>query len=163
MIAATGGLQAALTDAVARVGPYLRAYRAYVEAPAGIEVVAAVELAKREPMRAYAARAVKEWSDHPLDEDPRAAVSRLVRRYAGSLITAALVPLAHGVGLDVSPERVGIVMHNDLPQGSLLRVDEVLVCAERPTAWAVNGRDVRTVDALREQVLGTLFRHFTWL
>ena len=54
-------------------------------------------------------------------------------------------------------------MHNDLPQGTLLTVDEVLVCAERPTAWPVNGRDVRTVDALREQVLGTLFRHFTWL
>src|SRR4029077_7522551 len=105
---------------------------------------------------AYAARAVKEWSDHPLDEDPRAAVSRLVRRYAGSLTTAALVPLAHGVGLDVSPERVGLVMHNDLPQGTLLRVDEVLVCADRPTTWPVHGRDVGTLDQLRVRVLGAL-------
>ena len=93
MIGAQDPLQASLTRAIERVGPYLRAYRVYLEPPASAETVAAPDLVRREPLRHYAARAVKEWSDRPWDEDPRAAVSRLVRRYLGSLVTAALVPL----------------------------------------------------------------------
>ena len=78
MIGAQDPLQASLTRAIERVGPYLRAYRVYLEPPASAETVAAPDLVRREPLRHYAARAVKEWSDRPWDEDPRAAVSRLM-------------------------------------------------------------------------------------
>jgi ferric iron reductase protein FhuF len=115
-----------------------------------------------EILRHYAARAVKEWSDRPLDEDPRAAVSRLIRRYLGSVVTAALVPLVHGIGLDVSPERVRIIMQNDLPQGTVIDVDDVLVCAERPATWPVHGTDVATVARLRERVFVPLLGHLSW-
>ena len=163
MIGAQDPLQASLTRAIERVGPYLRAYRVYLEPPASAETVAAPDLVRREPLRHYAARAVKEWSDRPWDEDPRAAVSRLVRRYLGSLVTAALVPLAHGIGIDTSPERVRIVLVDDLPRGVVLDVDEVFTSAERPTTWPVHGRDVGDLDALRRRALVPLFTHCAWL
>ena len=163
MIGEREPLQASLTRAMERVGPYLRAYRVYLDPPADAETIAATDLVQREPLRHYAARAVKEWSDHPLDEDPRAAVSRLVRRYLGSLVTAALVPLAHGVGLDTSPAKVRIVMVDDLPRGIVLDVDEVFTSSARRTAWPVRGRDAGNLDGLRRRVLVPLFTHCAWL
>src|SRR5207248_811421 len=146
----------ALDDAIDGMRPFARPYPTYLERPEGVETISAAELVRREPLRRYAARAVKEWSDRPWDEDPRAAVSRLVRRYLGSLTSAALVPLAHGIGLDLSPERVEIVMQNDLPQGTVVRVDEVLLSRGRPATWPIAGRDVGTLARLRELVLGPL-------
>jgi ferric iron reductase protein FhuF len=114
------------------------------------------------PMRDLAARALKEWTDTPLDQDPRAAVSRMMRRYAGALVTAALAPLAHGMGLDASPDRVRVIIRNDLPRGIVLAVDEVLVCPERPARWTVAGRDVGSLGRMREDVFARLFGHFAW-
>jgi ferric iron reductase protein FhuF len=152
----------AVAEAVASVGPFARPYPLYLSPPAGSEVLAVTELLKPEPLRRYAARAVAEWSDHPSEEDSRAAVSRLMRRYLGSLNTAVLAPLAHGLGLDVSPERVAMIVQRDLPQGIVLRVDEVLVCRERPATWDVSGREILTLEQLREAVLGTYFAHLDW-
>lgn len=162
MIAADRELQAALDNAVESVGPLARPYQIHLTTPAGAESIAVIELMRPQVLRHYAARAVKEWSDRPLDEDPRAAVSRLIRRYLGSVVTAALVPLVHGIGLDVSPERVRVIMQNDLPQGTIIDVDEVLVSAERPATWPVRGTDVATVAQLRERVFAALLGHLSW-
>jgi ferric iron reductase protein FhuF len=152
----------ALRHAAESVGPYQRPYPLYFEEQQGLEVVPVTDLVRPTMLREYAARAVKEWSDHPLDEDPRAAVSRLVRRYLGSLTTAVLAPLAHGMGIDVSPERVGVIVQNDLPQGIVLRVDEVFLSADRPATWPVEGRDVGSLERLRELALASYFRHLAW-
>jgi ferric iron reductase protein FhuF len=162
MIAADPKLQAALDSAVESVGPLARPYQIHLTTPAGAESIAAIELMRPQILRHHAARAVKEWSDRPLDEDPRAAVSRLIRRYLGSVVTAALVPLVHGIGLDVAPERVRVIMQNDLPQGTIVDVDEVLVSAERPATWPVRGTDVATVPQLRERVFAALLGHLSW-
>ena len=142
MTLARADVATALAEAVASVGPFGRPYPLYLSPPAGFEVLAVTELLRPEPLRRYAARAVAEWSDHPNDEDSRAAASRLMRRYLGSLTTAVLAPLAHGLGVDVSPERVGMIVQKDLPQGIVLRVDDVLVSPERPPTWNVPGREV---------------------
>jgi hypothetical protein len=162
VIAAAEELQTALDRAVESVGPLARPYRIHLAAPAGAETIAATQLMRPEVMRSYAARAVKEWSDRPLDEDPRAAVSRLIRRYLGSVVTAALVPLVHGIGLDLSPARVRLIMQSDLPQGTVLDVDEVLISSERPATRGVRGTDVGTVARLRERVFASLLAHLSW-
>ena len=162
MIAADQALQAALDRSVESVGPLARPYPIYLREPPDAESIAAVDLMQPETLRRYAARAVKEWSDRPLDEDPRAAVSRLVRRYLGSVVTAALVPLVHGIGLDLSPERVRVIMQSDLPQGTVIDVDEVLICAERPATWPVRGTDVTSVERLRKRVFALLLAHLSW-
>ena len=162
MIATNAELQSALADAVASVGPLARPYPIYLATPVGAETIAAEELMQRDTLRSFAARAVKEWSDRPLDEDPRAAVSRLIRRYLGSVITAGLVPLVHGIGLDLSPARVRVIMQSDLPQGTVVDVDEVFVSAERPATRPVRGTDVGSAASLRERVLGPLLAHLSW-
>lgn len=153
-------LGAALADACERVGRFGRSYRVHLAAPAGAELLPATELLRPAVLRAYAARALREWSDHPLDEDPRAAVSRLMRRYCGALAAAALIPLANGVGLDVSRERVTFVIRLEMPGGTVIDARPgVLVARERPTTWPVQGRDLDTSVALRERTLEIFFSH----
>ena len=156
-------LEKTLRECARGVGPLARAYEIYLERPADVEAIPAVELMRPEPLRHVATRAVKEWSDHPLDEDPRAAVSRVVRRYLGALTTAVIPALANGIGVDVAPERVSIVMRSDLPHGVVLRLDEVLVSSERPATHPVRGRDVGSLAQLRALVLGPLFAHTAWV
>jgi ferric iron reductase protein FhuF len=153
---------AALLRAVESVGPFHRPYRVHLTPPAGSEVVPVRQMFEPAPLRRFAARAVADWSDRPLDEDPRAAVSRLIRRYLGSLTTAVLAPLAHGIGVDVSPERVGAIVRNDIPQGIVLRVDEVLTSEERRASWPVAAREVGPLERLREETLTRYFRHLQW-
>ena len=162
MIAADQALQAALDRAVESVGPLARPYPIYLSEPSGVENIASVDLMQRETLRSYAARAVKEWSDRPLDEDPRAAVSRLIRRYLGSVITAALVPLVHGIGLELAPERVRVIMRSDLPQGTIIDAREVLVSPDRPATWPVNGTEVASIAELRDRVLTAILGHISW-
>ena len=162
MIAADQALQTALDRAVESVGPLARPYPIYLAEPPGAESIAAVDLMESVTLRRYAARAVKEWSDRPLDEDPRAAVSRLIRRYLGSVVTAALVPLVHGVGLELAPERVRVIMQSDLPQGTIIDAREVLISAERPATWPVRGTEVASVAQLRDRVIAALLGHISW-
>ena len=143
-------LERTLRDCARGVGPLARAYEIHIDAPADLEAIPAVELMRPGPLREIAGRAVKEWSDHPLDEDPRAAVSRVVRRYLGALTTAVIPPLANGIGIEAPPERVRIVMRNDLPHGVVLDVNEVLLSSERPATRRVDGRDVGSLAARRD-------------
>jgi len=162
MIAAEEALQTALARAVESVGPLARPYPIHLAEPFGAESIAAVDLMQPVTLRHYAARAVKEWSERPLDEDPRAAVSRLIRRYLGSVVTAALVPLVHGVGLELAPERVRVIMQSDLPQGTVIDAREVLVSADRPATWPVQGTEVASVAQLRDRVIAALLGHLSW-
>jgi ferric iron reductase protein FhuF len=156
-------LAAALREAAESVGPYQRAYPVFVETPPHMEAVALRDLVEPDQLRAYAARAVSDWSDHPADEDPRAAVSRFARRYLGSLITGVLAPLAHGIGIEAPPERVKAIVQNDLPQGIVLDVDGALLCRERPASWPVDGRELDSLDEVRDRVFGVLVAHLDWL
>ena len=162
VITAASPLQEALRETTLGIGSFARGYPIYLEAPEGAETITAAELHSPGPLREFAARAVREWTDRPLDQDPRAAVSRLIRRYAGSLVTAAMAPLAHGVGLDTSPDRIRVVITQDLPRGIVLRVDEVLGSPERPATWSVATRQVASLSRMREDVLATLFAGFAW-
>jgi hypothetical protein len=162
VIAETAPLQAALRETVDGIGSFARGYPVYLDAPDGAETISAKELHTPGPLRDFAMRAVKEWTERPLDQDPRAAVSRLIRRYAGSVVTAAMAPLAHGIGLDTSPHRIDVIIKGDLPRGIVLRVDEVLGCADRPATWPVATRQVVSLARMREDVFANLFAGFAW-
>src|SRR5262249_11481276 len=155
-------LQTALQQVIDGIGPFARGYPVYLDVPEGAETISALELHTPGPMRVFAARAVKEWTDQPLDQDPRAAVSRLVRRYAGAVVTAAMAPLVHGIGLDTSPERIRVVIKGDLPRGIVLVVDEVRGSPDRPATWPVVTREVASLDRLRDEVFASLFAGFAW-
>jgi hypothetical protein len=97
--------------------------------------------------------------------DMTIAVSRFARQYCGAVSAAALVGLAHGIGIDMSPRRCSVALLNtDLPVTRRrfvavvdLTADEVLRCAERPTSLPVTGPVVPTVDELRGHVWSRLF------
>jgi hypothetical protein len=99
------------------------------------------------------------------DVDMTIAVSRFARQYCGTVSAVALVGLAHGVGIDMSPRRCSVTLTNiELPATSrrfVVAVDltggEVLRCAQRPTSLPVTGPVVATVDELREYVWSRLF------
>jgi ferric iron reductase protein FhuF len=93
------------------------------------------------------------------DHEMRIAVSRFSRRYASFLSVPALVGLANGIGLDLSPERCTVVVR---PDGQYhLRLDhggEVLRCAQRPSPWpAGGGPAVESVPGLRDYVWRRLY------
>jgi hypothetical protein len=93
------------------------------------------------------------------DVDLRLAVSRFTRHYTSSLTAVALVALARGVGLDLSPSNVRLVTWRDLPFRTVLALDDqaVVTCDARPPAWPVEGRSVGTLEELREHVWGRLY------
>lgn len=91
--------------------------------------------------------------------DLRIAVSRFTRQYASSVSAVALTALANGVGLDTSAERCRVIIRANIPFLTVLDVPdgEPLRCAERPTAWPVEGREVATLAELREFVWRKLY------
>jgi hypothetical protein len=87
-----------------------------------------------------------------IDVDLRIAVSRFTRQYSSSVSAVALTALANGVGLDCSAARCRVIIRANIPFLTILDVPEgePLRCAERPTSWPVNGREVKTLHELRE-------------
>jgi hypothetical protein len=152
-------LASAVADAVARLGRFGSSYPVHLAPPPGYEIVRADDMLEPERLGRHCVRAITAWTQHPEEEDVRAAASRLMRRYCGSLASAALVPLAHGVALDVSLPRVAFLIRDEMPMGVVLDVaDGSWVCAERPTAWPVEGaRSVGTLAELRERAWQSLF------
>lgn len=108
---------------------------------------------------------------HPADGaaisemDMTIAVSRFARQYCGAVSAPALVGLALGIGVDMSPSRCRVTLTNvELPvtrRRFVVAVDltgaEVLRCADRPTSLPVTGRVVAGIDDLREFVWSRLF------
>ena len=104
--------------------------------------------------------------DAPTEDDEsldlRIAVSRFTRQYSSSLSAVALVALANGIGLDVSPDRCRLIIRSNIPFLTVLDLGpgDVVRCAERPTTWRVDGPVVETLAELREFVWSRLFgRH----
>jgi hypothetical protein len=156
-------LASAMAAAARSVGPYSQQYPAYLQALPGRELFSLDELVRPEVLRTYAADALSPWSDHPGDEDARAGVSRLARRYVGALTTAVLSALAHGIGIEAPRERARVMAQDDLSFGIVLDVGEVLLCRERPASWPIAGRELRTLDEMRDRVLGAYLGHCAWL
>jgi ferric iron reductase protein FhuF len=99
------------------------------------------------------------------DIDLTIAVSRFARQYCGAVSAAALVGLAQGIGIDMSPKRCRVALTNvELPVTRRVFVvaveqtgTEVLRCAQRPTSLPVTGPVVESVEELREYVWSRLF------
>jgi ferric iron reductase protein FhuF len=93
------------------------------------------------------------------EADLRIAVSRFSRRYVAPLSAVALVGLAYGVALDISPARCTVVVRPSGQYGLLLdpRDGEAVRCLRRPTGWPVRGAAVETVEELRELVWRRLY------
>lgn len=91
--------------------------------------------------------------------DLRIAVSRFTRQYASSVSAVALTGLANGVGFDLSAARCRVIIRSNIPFLTVLDVGEgePLRCAERPTTWPVEGREVATLAELREFVWRKLY------
>jgi Ferric iron reductase FhuF-like transporter len=152
-------LERAMRSALAKFGRIGASYPVYVKAPPGIEVVPQVELVDFANLSSYFERSISEWTKHPEDEDIRAAASRFMRRFCGSVAAAALVPLANGVAFDVSINRVSLLIRNDMTLGSVLDLDgaDFLTSPDRATTWPVDARTVETTVELREHALKSLF------
>lgn len=152
-------LASGLVDAVTKLGWYGEETPLYLEAPSDHEVVPTHVLLAPENLRGYFLRAIRAWSVNPESENQRAAASRFMRRYCGSLVVAALVPLAHGLGVDVAPSRVSLLMRQDMPMGVVLDLSAtgLRTSVDRPPAWPVTADAVPTVAQLRAEVLRTLF------
>jgi Ferric iron reductase FhuF-like transporter len=152
-------LEGALRAALAKFGRIGASYPLYIKAPLGIEVVPQPELLDFANLSSYFERSINEWTDHPEDEDGRAAASRFMRRLCGSVAAAALVPLANGVAFDVSIERVSLIIRNDMTLGTVLDLDgaEIFTSSDRPTTWPVNACRVFSTTELRERALRNLF------
>jgi ferric iron reductase protein FhuF len=155
----TTTLADAIAESLGRLGRFGVSYPVYLDRPPGHEIVAADEVLAPQHLGRYFERSIMEWTDHPDEEDVRAAASRFVRRYCGSMAAASLLPLANGVAFDVSIPRVAFLIRNDMPMGVVLDTSgaEINVSPARPTRWPVEGsRSLPTDEGLRGRALGSL-------
>lgn len=92
-------------------------------------------------------------------KDPRILASRFARLYSNAVTGAALVGLARGIGLDLSPQHCAIVFRGTIATGVILDIadDEILRCAQRPATLSASGRIVDTVADLRAFVWSALY------
>jgi hypothetical protein len=150
----TKALAETIASGLKRFGRFASDHPIYLEAPAGIEVIPAMDLLDKGFLRSASERAILEWTTSPSEEDVRAALSRLWRRYCDSLGMAVVLPLANGVALDFAFARCSFVMGSYMPYGVVvdLRGAELFTCEERPTTWPVNGTKLRTLAELRARV-----------
>jgi hypothetical protein len=154
------------------LGPLFQG-RLVQEAGPSDEIVAAERYLDSEFLRAAVARAastvahIADPADARSDEadiDLRIAVSRFTRQYASSISAVALVALAHGVGLDLSPPRCQMLLRGNGPFLVLadIRAEEALRCAERPTTLPAAGPMVTTLAELRAYVWVRLYAKHLW-
>lgn len=143
------------------LGPMVR--RRFAPEPDGLPQVRGDRLLETDFLRAaiLRARPAQPAPAGSRDDDPRIGASRLTRAYCASLTCVALVGLANGVGIDLSPGRYTMVLPDDAPSmvsfGPEYEGGEVLRCAERPTTWPVGGPVVATLAELREYVFTNLY------
>jgi hypothetical protein len=152
-------LQSAIYESHQKLGRLGASYAIWLEPPKSWEVIPALELLTTKHMTNFFERAILEWTDHPEEEDIRAAASRFMRRYLLSVAAPAFVALANGVAWDLTLERISIVMRPDLPLGAVidLRGLETFTTPERPSTWPVGGTPLATLDELRARALRPLF------
>ena len=110
----------AIGASVARLGRFGASYPIYLERPDGYEILPAADLLSASNLRHFCERAITDWAPHPEEEHIRAGASRFMRRYCGSVSMAALLPLGHGVALDISLERVSFLIRTQIPMGVVI-------------------------------------------
>jgi ferric iron reductase protein FhuF len=156
----TDPLQSAAYATFRKFGRIGASYPVYFKRPGGYEAVPAEELLRPENLRGYFTRAINEWSDRPTEEDQRAAASRFLRRYAGSIVGASLISLSGGVALDVALPRVQLLIRADLTLGSVVDLAgaTAYVSPARPTAWPIEAVSVASAEELRRRAYQSLFR-----
>jgi len=156
---------ASLEGELERLNRWLRG-RFVPEPAATDEVVPATQYHDLEYLRTAIARGKFTTMSPPMNEngenidvDLRIAVSRFTRQYSSSVSAVALTALANGVGLDCSAARCRVIIRANIPFLTVLDVPEgePLRCAERPTTWPVEGREVKTLRELREFVWRKLY------
>lgn len=155
------GIERAYAATAAKLDWMGTRYPVYFTPPEGIEIVRSDELLSDENITRFFERAILEWTDKPEVEDRRAAASRFMRRYLGTVTCAALIPLCNGVAWDVSLRRVSTLIRQNLTLGIVLDPSgmTIVTCEERPTTWPVP-RDVVVPSAaeLREHAVANLIR-----
>jgi ferric iron reductase protein FhuF len=152
----------AIAAGVSRLGRLGAGYPIYLEPRDGYEIVPAADIVSPNNLQTFCERAITEWTEHPAQEDIRAAASRFMRRYCGSVSMAGLLPLAHGVALDVGLERVAFLIRTEMPMGVVVDLEgaPIYTCAERPTSWPVAGLRLESLNELRARAIDALFvRH----
>jgi ferric iron reductase protein FhuF len=156
----TDPLQLAAWETFRKFGRIGASYIVYFRRPACWETVPAEELLRGENLSSHFTRAINEWSDHPSEEDQRAAASRFLRRYVGSIAAATYIPLSAGVPLDVAIPRVHLVIRSNLTLGTVIDLAgaTVYVSPERPTTWPIEAVSLPSVEELRARALNSLFR-----
>jgi hypothetical protein len=146
---------------MARFGRMGASFPIFVEPPPPwYEVVPCEELLDRANLSTYFERSISEWTQHPEEEDVRAAASRFLRRFCGSIAAAALIPLANGIAWDVSIGRVSVIIRKDMTLGTVLDLDgaDIFTSPERPTTWPLEDTTpLPTAAALREKAFKSLF------
>ena len=155
-------LQSAIYASHQKLGRLGASYAVWLEPPTTWEVIPALELLTTKHMTNFFERAILEWTDHPEEEDIRAAASRFMRRYLLSVAAPAYLALANGVAWDLTLERISIVMRPDLPLGAVIDIRglDAVTTPERPTRWPITpikGTMVPTLDDLRDRALRPLF------
>jgi hypothetical protein len=163
--AARPAWHASLEGELERLDRWLRGRFVPTPAPTD-EVVPAMQYHDLDYLRAAISRGKFTTMSPPMnadgesiDVDLRIAVSRFTRQYSSSVSAVALTALANGVGLDCSAARCRVIIRANIPFLTVLDVPEgePLRCAERPTTWLVEGREVATLGELREFVWQKLY------
>jgi ferric iron reductase protein FhuF len=150
-------LQRCFDVAIAGLGRFGAAFPVFIAPPEGLEIVGAREALDPKNLRSYCARSITEWSDAPELEDVRAAAARFFRRYAASVATAALVPLWHGVAVDVSLPRVRLVIRDEMPKGVVLHLTNGVTATGRRSNWPITMSEVGSVEELQTCAFASLF------
>lgn len=164
-------LAAELVDRLERLGRWFRGRLIEEPAPSD-EVVPAEKYLDIEFLRSAIARAAsiqpqvaEQRRDIAVEDgadlDLRIAVSRFTRQYVSSISAVALVGLAYGVGLDLSPARCRMIIRSNVPflVHVDIRAENALRCAERPNTLTASGPVLGTLDALRAYVWEQLYAH----
>lgn len=166
--------QGGLLREMAAVNPHSKDVRFVEVGAAGSEFVPVTELLEPPNLRDIILRSgglEGHSADGPAipEMDMTVAVSRLARQYCTAVAAVAVVGLAHGVGIDMSPQRCRVALTNpELPvtrRKFAVAVDltgaEIVRCADRGTSLPVTGPVVAAVDELRAYVWSRLFgAHF---
>jgi ferric iron reductase protein FhuF len=156
--ASGNGWQEGIKQRVDQLGRYVEG-RLLLTVDPDAEAVAATEFLDDEYLENAMARASGAVGDGPVGLTFHAGVSRFVRHYTGSLSIPALVGLAEGVGVDVSPARCTMLMWKDVPFRIIVNLADTDVdrCEERPTSVPADGRRFESLTELRNEVCQKLY------
>jgi ferric iron reductase protein FhuF len=132
-------------------------YALYLVPPPGAATLSAKELLGHETLARFFVGALSDLTDTPARQDQRIAAQRFVKKYTAAILPASLLPLAGGVAIDASLDRLRFIVEGDLLRGVMLAALDARTSSGRPAAWPIDAPAVRSLDDLRAHALETLF------